>query len=191
MVDRRAAARAIADFLRAIGREPEGDLEGTPERVADAWADDLLEGESIDPAAILREGGLPCPPGGTQIVAVHDLVVATMCPHHLLPAYGAASVAFMPEGRLVGIGTLSHVLDVLARRLTLQETIGTRFVDLLTQELGARGAFCRLRLTHTCLVARGERKTGSVVETLALGGSFAEPTADRDVALAMLAQRGS
>src|SRR4051812_44180137 len=135
MVDRRAAARAIEDFLRALGHAPEGDLEGTGERVADAWADDLLEGESIDAGAVLREGSMELGPGAGGLVVVRDLAVTTMCPHHLLPAHGTGLVAYLPGDRLAGIGTLAHVLDALSRRLTLQERIGADVVTLLAREL--------------------------------------------------------
>jgi GTP cyclohydrolase I len=185
MVDRRAAARAIDDFLRALGHAPEGDLEGTGERVADAWADDLLEGESIDAAAVLREGAIEAC-GGSGLVVVRDLAVATMCPHHLLPALGSGLVAYMPGERIAGIGTIAHVVDALSRRLTLQERIGADVVALLARELGARGALCRLTLTHACLVARGERKAGALVETIAVAGTFADASPDRDLAFAAL-----
>jgi GTP cyclohydrolase I len=192
MVDRRAAARAIEDFLRALGHELEGDLEGTGERVADAWADDLLEGESIDAAAVLREGAIDLGDlgaGAGGLVVVREIAVTTMCPHHLLPAHGTGLVAYVPGRRVAGIGTIAHVVDALSRRLTLQERIGAGVADLLVGELGARGALCRLALTHACLVARGERKTGAIVETLAVAGSFAEPSADRDLAFAALGGR--
>lgn len=189
MIDRRAAARAIEDFLRALGHPPEGDLEGTGERVADAWADDLLEGEAIDAAAVLREGAIEGD-GGGGLVVVRELAVTTMCPHHLLPAHGTGLVAYMPGERIAGIGTLAHVVDALSRRLTLQERIGTAVVSLLTDELGARGALCRLSLVHSCLVARGERKAGAVVETLALAGTFAHASHDRDLAFAALGRAG-
>jgi GTP cyclohydrolase I len=187
-MDRIAAARAIVDFLRALGHEPVGDLEGTGERVADAWADDLLEGESIDAGAVLREGAFD-DDGGVEhgLVVVRDLAVTTMCPHHLLPALGTATVAYLPDARIAGIGTLAHVVDVLSRRLTLQERIGSEVVSLLVSELGARGAYCRLALTHTCLVARGERKAGAVVETTAVSGTLARPGGDRDLLVASLA----
>ncbi len=180
MVDRRAAARAIEDFLRAIGREPTGDLAGTPERVADAWADDLLEGESIDAAALLREGALNAEHHARGLVVVRDLAVSTMCPHHLLPAVGKGTVAYLPGKRMAGLGTIAHVLDALSRRLTLQERIGDTLVELIVKELGAEAAACKLALTHTCLVARGERKTGAVVETFHWSG----PLWARDVLFA-------
>ena len=188
MVDREAAARAIEDFLRALGHEPVGELGGTGERVADAWADDLLEGEPIDAAAILREGSIhsAADPG---VVVVRDLSVTTMCPHHLLPAHGTALVAYLPGDRIAGIGTLAHVVDALSRRLTLQETIGAEVVRLLVGELGARGAVCRLALTHSCLIARGERKFGAVVETTAVAGSPGDSAWDRELLFASL--RGS
>lgn len=190
MIDRRAAARAIEDFLRALGHSPEGELAGTGERVADAWADDLLEGEAIDAAALLREGSLDMDAEGSGLVLVRDLAVTTMCPHHLLPAYGTATVAYLPGARVAGIGTIAHVVDVLAHRLTLQERIGDDVVALLVHELGARGALCRLALTHSCLIARGERKTGSIVETIAVAGTFASATPDRDLAFLALSSHG-
>ena len=188
MIDRRSASRAIVDFLRALGHEPTGELEGTGDRVADAWADELLWGESIDAAELLRAGSIAAADdeGSRSVVVVRDLSVTTMCPHHLLPAHGVGLVAYMPGKRIVGIGVIAQVLDALARRLTLQETIGEAVSSLLVRELGARGALCKLSLTHMCLVARGERKTGAVVETLAASGSFAEATPDRDLALAAL-----
>jgi GTP cyclohydrolase I len=185
-MDRKAAARAIEDFLRALGHEITGELTGTGERVADAWADDLLEGEAMDAAAILREGSIEL--GGREqgLVIVRELAVTTMCPHHLLPAHGIGAIAYLPGRRIAGIGTLAHVLDALARRLTLQEQIGDGVAELLVTELGARGALCRLSLTHTCLIARGERKSGAIVETLATAGTFAEASGDRELALSAL-----
>jgi GTP cyclohydrolase I len=186
MVDRKAAARAIEDFLHALGREIEGDLAGTGERVADAWADDLLEGESIDAAAVLREGTIVAGAHERGLVVIRDLAVTTMCPHHLLPGFGTGLIVYLPSDRIAGIGTLAHVLDALARRLTLQERIGGQVVELLVSELGALGALCKLSLTHACLAARGERKAGALVETIAVAGAFAESSPERDLALAAL-----
>lgn len=191
MIDREAAARAIEDFLRALGHEPEGELAGTGERVADAWADDLLEGEAIDAAAVLREGSIAIDADGAGLVVVRDLAVTTMCPHHLLPAMGTGLVAYMPGDRVAGIGTIAHVLDALSRRLTLQERIGADVAAMLVRELGARGALCKLALTHSCLSARGERKSGAIVETLAVAGSFATASPDRDLALATIGRAGA
>lgn len=190
MVDRRRAARAIEDFLRALGHDVVGDLAGTGERVADAWADDLIEGESIDAAAVLREGAIEAGPHERGLVVARDLAVTTMCPHHLLPGHGTGVVAYLPGTRVAGVGTIARVLDALARRLTLQERIGGQVVELLVSELGARGALCKLALTHTCLIARGARKSGALIETVAVAGVFAEPTPERDLAFAAALGRG-
>jgi GTP cyclohydrolase IA len=189
MVDRKAAARAIEDFLRALGHEPVGELAGTGELVADAWADDLLEGEAIDAAALLREGSLAIDAADAGLVVLRDLAVTTMCPHHLLPAHGTALVAYLPGRRIAGIGTIAHIVDVLSRRLALQEQIGADVAALLVHELGALGALCRLSLTHSCLIARGERKHGAVVETIALAGTFTQKSLDRDLAFVALGGR--
>jgi GTP cyclohydrolase I len=199
MIDKDAAARAIDDFLRALGHEPVDELAGTGARVAAAWADDLLQGYEVDPAAVLAASvcsaeevsagassasGAQTTAAPLPLVVVRELAVTTMCPHHLLPAYGTGLVAYLPGARVVGIGALAQVLDAFARRLTLQERIGIEVAEILVRELGARGALCKLSLTHMCLVARGERKTGAIVETLSVAGTFAAAGPDRDLALA-------
>lgn len=185
-MDRAQAAHAIRDFLRALGHEPEGELAATPERVADAWADDLLEGQASDAEAILREGTLELFESGPSLMVLRDVDVFTICPHHLLPAIGKGDVVFLPRRKTAGLGAITRALDVLSRRLTLQEEIGSRMVDLLGSVLGARGALVRLSLTHTCLQIRGERKASARVETWSWGGSFVEEGGDRDMALAAL-----
>src|SRR5215468_636325 len=126
-MDRQAAARAIEAFLRALGRDPEHepDLVGTGARVADAFADELLDGYAIDVDALLSKNVLA---GHTDVVIVRDVAVATICPHHLMPAVGVATVAFAPEEHIVGVGTLARLVDAFAHRLALQEQIGERVV---------------------------------------------------------------
>jgi GTP cyclohydrolase IA len=170
--DRIAAARAIEDFLRAIGRDPSSDpaLAGTGHRVAAAFVDELCSGYNVDAAAVLRANILS---GTTAIVALRDATVETMCPHHLLPASGTGTVAFAPAGKLVGIGVLAEVVDAFARRLILQEEIGENVVRAIHAELGASWVACRLLLRHSCVTARGERKHGAMVETVAFAGDKA------------------
>ena len=171
--DRERAARAIEEFLRALGHEPAGsaDLRETGARVAEAWCEDLLAGEQTDPAALLRAESFEAPAGG-GVVTLRDVEVATMCPHHLMPALGLAQIAYVPGARVAGLGTLARALDACAQRLTLQEHIGQQFVDAVMEALGARGAACSLRLRHACLSARG-RRSNAWVETLASAGVLA------------------
>lgn len=172
MVDKRAAAEAIDAFLRALGHEPVGELAGTGARVAAAWCDELLDGYGVEPAEILRDGSMDAGRGDHGPVVVRDLAVTTVCPHHLLPAHGTATVAYIPNRRLAGIGTIARVVDALAHRLALQEQIGEAIVRNIRNELEPHAALCILSLTHSCLIGRGERKSGSVVETMAIEGEY-------------------
>jgi GTP cyclohydrolase I len=179
--DRRAAALAIEAFLRALGHDPaeEPELALTGERVAAAYLDELCDGYDVDVGELLRAESIV---GATHAVALHDIAVTTVCPHHLLPAAGKASVAFGPgvgeAGRLVGLGTLAKLVDAYAHRLALQEEIGQQVALALSTHLSARWAACRLVMEHACVSARGVRRHGTLAETFAFVGDPAErPTA--------------
>ncbi|WP_394825302.1 GTP cyclohydrolase I [Pendulispora albinea] len=183
--DRQAAAAAIDAFLRALGREPQDDpnLVGTAARVADMFSQDLCAGYGIDATALLARETFPVETtsGSAGVVVLRDLAVTTTCPHHLMPATGLATVAFAPQSRLVGIGTVGHALDALSRRLTLQEEIGENMARALFDALAPVWAGCRLVLTHTCMTARGQRRHGARVETISI-----VPAGDRPVAYYLL-----
>jgi GTP cyclohydrolase I len=177
--DRAAAAKAIDAFLRAIGRDPDGDAElaGTGARVADLFLDELCAGYHVDTRALLRgalvgaagaAGGARAPSG---LVVVRDVPVATTCPHHLLPATGFATVALHVVDRMVGLGTIASVVDAHARRLTLQETIGDAVAADLEDVLAPEWVAVRIVLSHGCMTARSSRcAVGSRVETIATRG---------------------
>jgi GTP cyclohydrolase I len=188
-VDKAEAIKAVSAFLRALGRDAATDpeLAGTPERVVEAWANDLVEGYDVDVPALLARESSPAPAQSVGLVVLRGLAVSTMCPHHLLPARGTATVLYLPGARVVGLGTLSRLVDAFAHRLTFQETITASVARALFEHLGARGAACRLSLVHGCLASRGERQDQAVVETLSLAGCFEPPGSDRDLALAALA----
>ena len=172
-VDRDAAERAIGAFLKALGHDPETSamLTGTPARVTEAFDRDLLSGYSVDVSALLVAESEPTGKDGPRgLVIVRDVSVATVCPHHLLPGLGRAAVAYLPGERIVGIGTIARTVDAFARRLTLQETIGESVVHALMDAVGARGAYCRLELRHSCLAARGARQAEATVVTVAEAG---------------------
>jgi GTP cyclohydrolase I len=187
-VDRAAAARAIRDFLKALGFDPEqhAELAETPERVTEAFADDLLSGQRVDITELLRKGSCQAPPSTKSgAVAVSEISVATVCPHHLLPALGVAHVVYLPGAWLLGIGTITALVDAFARRLTLQEAIAENVVAALMQQAGARGAYCELLLEHSCLRARGERQTTALVRSSARAGALAGREALGEIALAL------
>ncbi len=180
-IDRTAAANAIDAFLRAIGRDPtrEPELLGTGARVAAAYLDELCAGYTIDTVALLETSAIAIGLGGAAagLVVVRDIPVTTMCPHHLLPASGTATVAMQPRDRLVGVGTLAALVDAHARRLTLQEHIGEGVVADVAAVLQPSFVGCRIVLVHGCMVARGERAIGASVETVAMRGAAADTDA--------------
>ncbi|HVU00133.1 MAG TPA: GTP cyclohydrolase I [Polyangiaceae bacterium] len=172
--DRDAAARAIRSFLVAIGQDPAENsaLRSTPERVAEAFEKDLLAGYGVDVDGLLVEESEPLGTDGPRgVVVVRDVAVATMCPHHLLPGLGRATIAYLPGERLVGIGTIARVVDAFSRRLTLQEAIGDQVVRALLGAARARGAACRIELVHSCLASRGARQSDATVVTIAKAGA--------------------
>ena len=192
-VDRARAARAISEFLKALGFDPaeHADLADTPQRVTEAFADDLLRGQRVDVRELLRNGSCEAPSTAKRgPVAVTNIAIATICPHHLLPALGRASIVYLPSTMLLGIGTLTAVVDAFARRLTLQEAIGQNVVDALIEHAGARGAYCELELEHGCLRARGEHQVDAVVRSSARAGEFSGAAAVSEIALALGRARG-
>jgi GTP cyclohydrolase IA len=160
--DRRAAAEAIDAFVRALGRS-EPDVVGTGARVAEMFFDELCSGYAVDTRALLEQSTLP----GGGVVAVRDIPVVTTCPHHLVPSMGHATVAFLADANLVGLGTVAALVGAHARRLALQERIGESIVADLAAVLEPVWVGCRIVLTHACMVVRGERSFGTTVETIA------------------------
>jgi GTP cyclohydrolase I len=189
-VDAKKAAEAVHAFLRALGRDPDTDeeLKDTPARVAEAWSKDLVDGYEVDVAKLLASEAAVAPGGSQGIVAVRGLSVSTICPHHLLPGRGTATVLYLPGARITGLGTLARLVDAFAHRLSLQETIAAEVARALVEHLGARGAACKLSMSHSCLASRGERQENAIVETIAFAGTFEHPGPDRDLAIAALAE---
>lgn len=186
-VNREAAERAISDFLNALGFNPRehAELAETPQRVTEAFTDDLLRGHAVDVRELIRKGSCALPTAKSGLVAVTEIAVASTCPHHLLPALGRANVVYLPGKALLGIGTITALVDAFARRLTLQEAIAENVVTALVDHAGARGAYCELELEHGCLRARGERQAHALVRSSARAGEFAAPGALAEITLAL------
>ncbi|MDP9034093.1 MAG: GTP cyclohydrolase I [Myxococcota bacterium] len=168
-MDIEAAARAVDAFLRALGRDPEREpeLAGTGERVARAYAEELLDGYAVDVDGLLSSNVFA---GRSELIVVRDIPTAMMCPHHLMPSIGLTTVAIAPEEHLVGVGAVARVVDAFAHRLALQEQLGEHVAGALQKHLAPRWTACRVVLTHACMVARGGRAHGSRVETIAVAG---------------------
>lgn len=180
-------AKAFEDFLRAVDRSPGTypELLQTPVRAASMWLDDLLDGYGWDPSDILS-GGSPADAGGGMVV-VRDVFFHSICPHHLLPYHGRASIAYVPGDRIIGFSKINRLVDCFAHRLTLQEEIANQVARALVEHLGAVGAGCVLDAEQLCMVVRGVRKPGSRAVTSAYAGTM---TTDHGLKMELLATIG-
>jgi GTP cyclohydrolase IA len=175
---------AVRSFLEAVGqRFPGDDLEETPARVAEAWAEDLLAGYARDPATELTFGAAP---PGCGPVAVRRIDFTSVCVHHLLPFFGYAHVVYLPQARLAGLSKIGRVVDAHARRLQTQERLTAAIVATLDAVLQPRAVLAVVEAQHTCMTRRGVRKERSRMTTLASSGAWAESPAEQASALALL-----
>ncbi len=168
-VDHARIERAVREILLAVGEDPDREgLRETPARVARMYAE-VFGGLHADPRAHL---GRVFTEDYDEIVLVKGIAFASFCEHHLLPFTGVAHVAYLPNGKIVGLSKIPRTVDVLARRPQVQERMTNELADLLMTELDARGVGVILEATHTCMSIRGVRKTGSTMTTSAMRGTF-------------------
>lgn len=172
-VDRERACAAMVEFLRALGREEAG-ISETAARVTAAFVDELLSGYGVDVRQLIEQGSEPAQ--GSDPVILDDIFTATVCPHHLLVARGRALVAYEPGARVLGLGTISRLVDVCSRKMVLQEEIAGSITSALMTYAGARGAFCRIVLDHACLQTRGALQPNARAITFSGEGSLRDPS---------------
>jgi GTP cyclohydrolase IA len=172
--DREAMAAAVRDFLRAAGLPLDSDpnLVGTPERVAEAWASEFLDGYARTPEEALGET-FPGPAGASgELVVVTDLRFQSMCPHHLLPFEGRAHVAYVPRSRVVGFGRLGALVDCFAHRLILQEDLARAVASSLARVLKSPATACIIEAEQSCLRIRGDRQRDARTHSEAYEGQL-------------------
>ncbi|SOC89213.1 GTP cyclohydrolase I [Curtobacterium sp. 314Chir4.1] len=185
-MDRARVEAAVRELLLGIGEDPDRpELERTPSRVADAYGE-FFAGIGTDAVAIAREGTVHAEDGERgQLVIVRDVRFRSVCEHHLLPFTGVAHLAYAPGDRLIGLGTLSRVLDAVASRPQLQERLGEQVAATIAEGLGAAGVLVVLDAQHQCVTTRGERQSSSTTVTVAATGSLAD-AAGRAEAIALI-----
>ncbi|MFE8597431.1 GTP cyclohydrolase I [Archangium violaceum] len=179
--DREAMAAAVRDFLRAAGLPLDSDpnLLGTPERVAEAWALEFLDGYARTPEEALGET-FPGPADSSgELVVVTDLRFQSMCPHHLLPFEGRAHVAYVPRSRVVGFGRLGALVDCFAHRLILQEDLARAVASSLARVLKSPATACIIEAEQSCLRIRGDRQRDARTHSEAYEGRLREDGALR------------
>jgi GTP cyclohydrolase I len=178
--------RVFAGLLDAIGEEREREgLRKTPERTARSF-EFLTQGyrqtvEEVVNGAIFESNA-------SEIVMVKDIELYSMCEHHLLPFIGKAHVAYIPNGKVIGLSKVARIVDVFARRLQIQEQLTTQVADALMQALHPLGVAVVVEAKHLCMMMRGVEKQNSIMKTSCLLGSFKEDPRTRGEFLALLSQ---
>jgi GTP cyclohydrolase I len=175
--------RAVREILLAVGEDP--DREGllrTPNRVARAYGE-LMAGMHADPRVHLKTVFTE---RYDEVVLLRDIEFHSLCEHHLLPFTGRAHVAYLPDGKVVGLSKLARLVEGFARRPQVQERLTTQIADALWEELQPIGAACVVEAVHTCMTIRGAKKHGSTMVTSALRGIFKENPASRAEILSLM-----
>ena len=168
-VDLPRIERAVREILVAVGEDPdrEGLLE-TPARVARMYAE-MFSGLKQDPREHTQKFFTE---EYDEVVLVRDISFCSMCEHHLLPFIGKAHVAYIPDGKVIGLSKIARVVEVISRRPQVQERMTEDIANLLVEELGAKGVAVVIEASHSCMTIRGVKKPGSSMVTSAMKGVF-------------------
>ncbi len=168
----------IRGILLALGEDPgRQGLQRTPERVEQALRF-MTQGYQQDASRVI--GDALFQERHNNMVLVRDIEFYSMCEHHMLPFFGKAHVAYIPDGRIVGLSKLARVVDVFARRLQVQERMTDQIVAALEEQLHPRGVGVVLEASHLCMMMRGVSKQNSSTITSAMRGSFLDDPRTRE-----------
>ena len=179
-----AIARAYRELLEAIGENPRRQgLARTPERAAHAL-EFLTQGYRQNPEEMIN--GAIFDSDASEIILVKDIELYSLCEHHLLPFIGRAHVAYIPNGKVIGLSKVARIVDVFARRLQIQENLTTQIAEALMDALAPSGVAVVVEAKHLCMMMRGVEKQNSVMKTSCLLGSFKDDARTRSEFLSLL-----
>jgi GTP cyclohydrolase IA len=177
----------IENLLKALGEDPgrEG-LRRTPQRVADALGF-LLSGYVQDPREILNQAVFAedC----NEMVVLREIDFYSMCEHHMLPFFGRAQIAYVPDGRIVGLSKLARIVEMVSRRLQVQERLTKEIAAVLQEVLQPKGVAVVIEAQHLCMLMRGVQKQNSYAITSAMLGEFESDPKTRAEFMQLIQQR--
>ena len=178
----KALSEHYRKIIEALGEDTSREgLQKSPERVARAMQY-LTQGYNSDPFEIMRSALFD--EAHSQMVIVKDIELYSFCEHHILPFYGRAHVAYIPNGKIVGLSKIARVVDIYARRLQVQERLTTQIRDCINETLKPLGVAVVIEAKHLCMMMRGVQKQNSVTTTSAFSGEFEkQPTRDEFINL--------
>ena len=176
-MDFQAIQKAIFDILKAFGEDPDRQgLQRTPVRVARMYAE-LLSGYREDPEAIIN--GAIFDVKYDEMVLVRDIEFYSLCEHHMLPFYGRAHVAYIPDGKVIGLSKIPRLVDMFARRLQVQERMTRQIADVVQKLVRPQGVAVVIEAQHMCSMMRGVKKHAARMTTSAMHGAFRANLATR------------
>ena len=169
MVDEEKIQKAVTMILEAIGENPEREgLRETAQRVARMYAE-LTSGYNDSAKTHLSKVFTA---ENAEVVLEKDITFHSLCEHHMLPFFGKVHIAYIPNGKVVGLSKLARVVETFARRLQIQEQMTNQIADAINDELSPKGVFVIIEAEHTCMTMRGIKKIGSKTVTVATRGEF-------------------
>jgi GTP cyclohydrolase I len=177
----------VRQILAAIGEHPDREgLRGTPERVEKALGF-LTQGYSQDAEALLNQALFSV--SYDEMVLIRDIDVFSLCEHHLLPFFGRAHVAYIPDGKVVGLSKIPRLVDMFARRLQVQERLTVEVAEAIAEKVKPRGVGVVIEAMHFCMIMRGVEKQNSVAVTSCMLGAFREQRETREEFLALIRRK--
>lgn len=183
-MDKKKLKKAVQMILEAVGEDVDRrDLKETPERVAEMY-EEILSGMAGDPE---KELEVILDQKHEEIVLLKDIPLYSMCEHHLLPFIGRAHVAYIPKGgRVTGLSKIARVVEILAKRLQVQERLTTQIASVIMEKLKPLGVMVVIEAEHLCMSMRGVKKPGISTVTSAVRGVFKENEKTRSETLALM-----
>jgi len=179
---------AVRTLLAGIGEDPDREgLAHTPERVAKALRF-LTQGYGQSPDALVNEALFTV--DYDEMVIIKDIDVFSLCEHHLLPFFGKAHVAYIPDGKVVGLSKIPRLVDMFARRLQVQERLTVQIAQTIQDKIQPRGVGVVIEAMHFCMIMRGVEKQNSVAVTSCMLGAFRDRQPTREEFLELIRSRG-
>jgi GTP cyclohydrolase I len=178
---------AVRTLLSGVGEDPDREgLDRTPERVERALRF-LTKGYGEDPKALIGEALFTVT--YDEMVIIKDIDVFSMCEHHLLPFHGKAHVAYLPDGKVVGLSKIPRLVDMFARRLQVQERLTVQIAEMIEKKLEPQGVGVVIEARHFCMMMRGVEKQNSLAVTSCMKGAFRDRLETRQEFLSLLKMR--
>lgn len=181
-IDMPRIEKAVKEILIAVGEDIDREgLKDTPSRVARMYKE-LLGGTHSDPTEHLRVFN----ENYDEIVLLKDIPFYSVCEHHMMPFIGIAHVAYLPDGKVVGVSKLARIVDSFAKRLQLQERLTGQIANFMMDNLKPQGVAVVIEASHSCMTIRGAKKSGAVMVTSALRGIFKKDSRSRSEVLSLM-----